>query len=138
MCGIIGYTGAANAVSEVIAGLRLLEYRGYDSAGIAALTEKHKNGEIASLPERDKLPLLMMSADGRIGKALRLVKDKAASETEGDRKLTVDIIAALRQLHRDTYRSCKHHALRPVRCRSTRPREDIFRDLRDCDTVCGR
>ena len=64
---------------------------------ITALTEKQKGGEITSLPERDKLPLLMMSADGRIGKALRLVKDKAASETEGDRKLTVDIISALRQ-----------------------------------------
>lgn len=40
MCGIIGYTGASDAVTEVIAGLRLLEYRGYDSAGMAALTEK--------------------------------------------------------------------------------------------------
>ena len=39
MCGIIGYTGAKNAVSEVLAGLRLLEYRGYDSAGMAAMTE---------------------------------------------------------------------------------------------------
>ena len=39
MCGIIGYTGTENAVSEVLTGLRLLEYRGYDSAGMAALTE---------------------------------------------------------------------------------------------------
>jgi glucosamine--fructose-6-phosphate aminotransferase (isomerizing) len=35
MCGIIGYIGKRNAVSIVIEGLRRLEYRGYDSAGIA-------------------------------------------------------------------------------------------------------
>ena len=35
MCGIVGYTGASPALSKVIEGLRRLEYRGYDSAGIA-------------------------------------------------------------------------------------------------------
>ena len=35
MCGIIGYTGDAEATPILIAGLRALEYRGYDSAGIA-------------------------------------------------------------------------------------------------------
>ncbi|MFM8502355.1 MAG: glutamine--fructose-6-phosphate transaminase (isomerizing) [Actinomycetota bacterium] len=35
MCGIIGYTGASPALSMVIESLRKLEYRGYDSAGIA-------------------------------------------------------------------------------------------------------
>ena len=35
MCGIIGYTGASPALSMVIDSLRKLEYRGYDSAGIA-------------------------------------------------------------------------------------------------------
>lgn len=35
MCGIIGYTGKRNAVSVVIEGLKRLEYRGYDSAGVA-------------------------------------------------------------------------------------------------------
>lgn len=39
MCGIIGYTGKRNAVKEVVRGLRLLEYRGYDSAGLAAVTD---------------------------------------------------------------------------------------------------
>jgi len=35
MCGIVGYTGSHPALSRVIEGLRRLEYRGYDSAGIA-------------------------------------------------------------------------------------------------------
>ena len=35
MCGIVGVTGQQNASSILIEGLRRLEYRGYDSAGIA-------------------------------------------------------------------------------------------------------
>ena len=35
MCGIIGYTGTGNAVPKMLKGLSVLEYRGYDSAGIA-------------------------------------------------------------------------------------------------------
>ena len=35
MCGIVGYTGKGSALSPVLEGLRRLEYRGYDSAGIA-------------------------------------------------------------------------------------------------------
>lgn len=41
MCGIIGYVGKKNSVSVVLEGLRRLEYRGYDSAGIAFFS---KNG----------------------------------------------------------------------------------------------
>ena len=35
MCGIVGYVGPKNVVPLIIEGLRRLEYRGYDSAGIA-------------------------------------------------------------------------------------------------------
>jgi glutamine---fructose-6-phosphate transaminase (isomerizing) len=38
MCGIVGYVGPRNAAPILIDGLRRLEYRGYDSAGIALLT----------------------------------------------------------------------------------------------------
>ena len=38
MCGIIGYTGTGNAVPKMLKGLSVLEYRGYDSVGIAAQT----------------------------------------------------------------------------------------------------
>lgn len=40
MCGIIGYIGKRNAVSVVIEGLKRLEYRGYDSAGVAFFSNK--------------------------------------------------------------------------------------------------
>ncbi|NLC71145.1 MAG: glutamine--fructose-6-phosphate transaminase (isomerizing) [Desulfuromonadaceae bacterium] len=39
MCGIVGYTGAKAADEIIIEGLRRLEYRGYDSAGIATLCD---------------------------------------------------------------------------------------------------
>jgi glucosamine--fructose-6-phosphate aminotransferase (isomerizing) len=38
MCGIIGYTGATSVVDVLIGGLATLEYRGYDSAGVAVVT----------------------------------------------------------------------------------------------------
>ncbi|MFH0932906.1 MAG: glutamine--fructose-6-phosphate transaminase (isomerizing) [Nitrospirota bacterium] len=40
MCGIIGYIGKKDAVSVVLDGLKRLEYRGYDSAGIAFFSDK--------------------------------------------------------------------------------------------------
>ncbi len=40
MCGIIGYIGKRNAISVVLEGLKRLEYRGYDSAGIAFFSDK--------------------------------------------------------------------------------------------------
>jgi glucosamine--fructose-6-phosphate aminotransferase (isomerizing) len=38
MCGIVGYVGKSNAVAPVVEGLAALEYRGYDSAGVAFIT----------------------------------------------------------------------------------------------------
>ncbi|MDP3899947.1 MAG: glutamine--fructose-6-phosphate aminotransferase, partial [bacterium] len=38
MCGIVGYIGKNNALPVLVDGLRRLEYRGYDSAGIALMT----------------------------------------------------------------------------------------------------
>ncbi len=57
MCGIIGYTGSSNSVPYLLEGLRALEYRGYDSAGIAvtgndgSFTVKAK-GRIDNLEEK--------------------------------------------------------------------------------------
>ena len=37
MCGIVGYVGSRQALDVVLEGLRRLEYRGYDSSGVAVL-----------------------------------------------------------------------------------------------------
>jgi glutamine---fructose-6-phosphate transaminase (isomerizing) len=42
MCGIVGYIGTKNAAAILIDGLRSLEYRGYDSAGIAVIDKEKK------------------------------------------------------------------------------------------------
>jgi glucosamine--fructose-6-phosphate aminotransferase (isomerizing) len=55
MCGIVAYVGHRNAQEVVIKGLKRLEYRGYDSAGIALLNEGihvyKKKGKVAELEE---------------------------------------------------------------------------------------
>jgi glucosamine--fructose-6-phosphate aminotransferase (isomerizing) len=40
MCGIVGYVGKRQAAEFLLEGLRRLEYRGYDSAGLATLTSR--------------------------------------------------------------------------------------------------
>ena len=57
MCGIIGYAGHRPAVPVVIEGLRRLEYRGYDSAGVAFARQGHLHvvratGKLAALEEK--------------------------------------------------------------------------------------
>ncbi len=64
MCGIVGYVGQQQALEIVVAGLRRLEYRGYDSAGVAVISDDHlevrkKAGKLANLEEllgTDPLP----------------------------------------------------------------------------------
>ncbi|QKW24267.1 glutamine--fructose-6-phosphate transaminase (isomerizing) [Kitasatospora sp. NA04385] len=64
MCGIVGYTGPQAALDVVIAGLRRLEYRGYDSAGVAVQTEG-ADGQ------------WLLTTDKRAGKLVNLEKSLA-------------------------------------------------------------
>ncbi len=61
MCGIIGYTGYSQARDVLIKGLKTLEYRGYDSAGIAVYNSNYKQclvtkckGRVEKLEEKTK------------------------------------------------------------------------------------
>src|SRR3954467_6899284 len=53
MCGIVGYVGSDEALPIILEGLRRLEYRGYDSAGVAvvdgSLTVRKREGKLAEL-----------------------------------------------------------------------------------------
>jgi glutamine---fructose-6-phosphate transaminase (isomerizing) len=61
MCGIIGYIGQAEATPILLDGLRRLEYRGYDSAGVALIA----NGSLE-----------VRKCAGRIGNLAQLIQDK--------------------------------------------------------------
>ncbi len=69
MCGIVGYVGNKQVVPLIIDGLRKLEYRGYDSAGIAVVDDDHKlslrraEGKLRNLEEAIRLNPL----DGNYG-----------------------------------------------------------------------
>jgi len=60
MCGIVGYIGKQSGVDIVLSGLEALEYRGYDSAGIAAIDDGHNK---------------VVKQTGRVNGLIRAVKD---------------------------------------------------------------
>ena len=70
MCGIVGYTGKSDALSPVLEGLRRLEYRGYDSAGIA-------------LPTTPGQPLWIEKRSGKLGNLEGALGDSVPSSHSG-------------------------------------------------------
>jgi len=68
MCGIVGYIGNKNAYKIVINGLKRLEYRGYDSSGVALYNSKlnvcKTKGKVDKLVKKVKKNI---SLDGNIG-----------------------------------------------------------------------
>ncbi len=68
MCGIIGRVGSGNAIDTLLSGLENLEYRGYDSAGVAVqngtgIKVQKRSGKVADL----KAALDMDITDGQVG-----------------------------------------------------------------------
>ncbi|HEX8582037.1 MAG TPA: hypothetical protein VF640_06905, partial [Acidimicrobiales bacterium] len=67
MCGIVGYVGPQNALDVVLEGLRRLEYRGYDSAGVAVRVGGPGSGALASAKKAGKLANLEKALAERTG-----------------------------------------------------------------------
>ena len=65
MCGIFGYVGTKNASEVILEGLKRLEYRGYDSWGIAVLADQIKiNKKIGAIGDMDQVLNLPISGKG--------------------------------------------------------------------------
>ena len=62
MCGIVGYVGEGQAAPILLSGLEKLEYRGYDSAGIAVRNES--DGNIEVVKAKGRLRILAEKTDG--------------------------------------------------------------------------
>ena len=60
MCGIVGYTGPKQAYPVILKGLKRLEYRGYDSSGVALL----HNGKLDVYKKKGKVAELEESLEG--------------------------------------------------------------------------
>ena len=58
MCGIVGFVGEENAAPILLHGLRRLEYRGYDSAGIAVY-----NNEVSVIKEKGRIDNLQVEVN---------------------------------------------------------------------------
>src|SRR5687768_18198728 len=75
MCGIVAYVGRKVAQPFLIEGLKRLEYRGYDSAGVAVLDEhgglhvRRAVGRISVLEEHLSTPAGALPGDARVGMA---------------------------------------------------------------------
>ena len=80
MCGIVGYAGNKKALNKILTGLKSLEYRGYDSAGIAYIKDDEikiikKEGPIKNLEENVAAAQIQLTKDEE--KEIRTACEKA-------------------------------------------------------------
>ena len=96
MCGITGYIGYRDSISVLLNGLRRLEYRGYDSAGIALLNEKDlicikKAGKVSDLQTLiDDSILKGKIREDRLNSEVKVKKSLSVTEYSGDQVRILD------------------------------------------------
>ncbi len=113
MCGIIGYIGHQDTSPILIKGLRKLEYRGYDSAGIAVLSRNQEIVRVRAIGKVDNLAekVKAVQPDGHVGIAHTrwathggVTEENAHPHVAGDGKLVLvhnGIIENYRELKQD-------------------------------------
>ena len=89
MCGIVGYVGVKEATPVLINSLKKLEYRGYDSAGIAVLAQS--NDEILVRKSKGALKFLVEKITGQVIKQSQK-KDEAEAQKENEEFLSDSIL----------------------------------------------
>ncbi len=98
MCGIVGYTGNRDASGIIINGLRRLEYRGYDSAGIAisygnSLTFSKKPGKLHVLTdELKRFPLEGVAGIGHVRWSTHGVPNETNAHPHSDCKGRIAVV----------------------------------------------
>lgn len=88
MCGIVGYVGCKQATPILINALRKLEYRGYDSAGVAVLAES--GDEILIRKAKGALKFLVEKITGEVIKESKH-KDEAEAQKENEAALNAAV-----------------------------------------------
>jgi len=112
MCGIVGYIGERESVPILLEGLQKLEYRGYDSAGLAVIADHHleirrsegKLHRLVSLVGKDPVSSQIGLGHTRWATHGRPCEDNAHPHINGDGSLAVvhnGIVENDRQLHQE-------------------------------------
>ena len=104
MCGIVGYVGSKPGLEVVLEGLRRLEYRGYDSAGVAVLDDgqlrvERRAGKLANLEKR------LVELDGSLPGSLAVGHTRWATHgppTDGNAHPHLDCSGAVAVVHNGT------------------------------------
>ncbi len=131
MCGIVGYVGSGSSIEVLLGGLKRLEYRGYDSAGVAVLDGE---GVIGSRKHAGKLGILVDDLDREPAarRAHRHRPHPLGDARRTDRRQRASALRRRRQARADPQRH--HRELRRAQAGAARRR----RHLHERDRHRGR